>query len=106
MPIAKRIKNYFLRGLAILLPTILTIWVFVWGYQFIQKNISIHVNRGIVRLIMFVQGENGSTKEVLDEVWLHGTGAITGFVIALLAVCVVGAHLPKDFSIDYQNAVN
>ncbi|MCJ7692947.1 MAG: DUF502 domain-containing protein [Sedimentisphaerales bacterium] len=93
MPIAKKIKNYFLRGLAVLLPTILTIWVFVWGYQFIQKNISIHVNRGIVRLIMFVQSESGPTKEVLDEVWLHGPGAIAGFVIALLAVCIIGALL-------------
>lgn len=93
MPIAKRIKRYFFRGLAVLLPTILTIWVFVWGYQFIQKNISIHVNRGIIRIIMFVQGENGPTKEVLDEVWLHGPGAIAGFVIALLAVCIIGALL-------------
>ena len=93
MGITTRLKSYFLRGLAVLLPTILTIWIFIWGFTFIQKNISIHINRGLVRLIMFVQGEGGIPKEILDEIWVHGTGSIAGFVVALVAVCVVGAIL-------------
>ena len=33
------------------MPSILTIWLFVWGYSFIQNNISSHINRGIVYVI-------------------------------------------------------
>jgi uncharacterized membrane protein len=51
MSLRRRFKSYFLHGLAVLLPTILTIWLFVWGYTFIQEKISVHINRGIVHLI-------------------------------------------------------
>jgi uncharacterized membrane protein len=93
MAIGGRIRNYFFRGLAVLLPTILTIWIFIWGYTFIQENIGIHINRGLVRLIMFLQGEGGSSKEVLYEIWVEGPGSIAGFVLALGAVFVVGLML-------------
>jgi uncharacterized membrane protein len=51
MSVTKRFKGYFLHGLAVLLPSILTIWLFVWGYNFIQKNISQYINRGLVHII-------------------------------------------------------
>jgi uncharacterized membrane protein len=51
MSITGRFKSYFLRGLAVLLPTIVTIWIFIWGYKFIQDNISIHINRGLGRTL-------------------------------------------------------
>ncbi len=73
------------------MPTILTIGIFVWGYNFIQNNISIHINRGLVRLIMFLRGESGISKEDLTEILVDGTGSVIGFLIALVAVCVVGA---------------
>ena len=57
MSVARRFKGYFLHGLAVLLPSILTIWLFVWGYTFIQGNISIHINRGLVCVIAFVGGD-------------------------------------------------
>lgn len=44
----KNFRTYFFRGLAALLPTILTIWIFAQGYLFVKGNISEHVNRGIV----------------------------------------------------------
>ena len=90
---AGRFKSYFLRGLAVLLPTILTIWIFVWGYSFIQDNIGIHINRGLVRLILLIQGEDGITKERLTEILVEGTGSVIGFLIALVSVCVLGAIL-------------
>lgn len=52
MPIQGSFKSYFVRGMAVLLPTILTIGVFVWGFRFIQGNISTHINRGLVRVIV------------------------------------------------------
>jgi uncharacterized membrane protein len=85
-------KSFFLRGLAVLLPTILTIWIFIWGYDFIQKNISVHINRGIVWLVMEAQGVSGeAAKKVMDEFWIHGPGSIAGFILALVGVCIIGA---------------
>ena len=94
MGITRRFRNYFLRGLAILLPTILTIWIFVWGYKFIQENISIHINRWIVDIIMSFNGDHdGITREAWEKVWIDGAGSVAGFVIALVAVCMIGALL-------------
>ena len=89
MPITKRLKSYFLRGLAVLLPTVLTIWIFIWGYTFIQDNISIHIKHGLDKLIEIT----GGSKEELSKPWISGALSIAGFLIALLAVCIVGALL-------------
>jgi uncharacterized membrane protein len=89
-----RFRSYFLRGLAVLVPTIVTIWLFVWGYKFIQENISVYVNRGIVRLVMFLQGEQQYLpKEDMVKFWVDGWGSVAGFLIALIGVCIVGIVL-------------
>ena len=86
-----RFKNYFLRGLAVLLPTILTIWIFVWGYTFIQNNISIHIRNGLDWLMRKVAG--GEFVDGLEERWWNMALSAAGFLIALLVVCIVGALL-------------
>ncbi len=48
----KNFRTYFFRGLAALLPTILTLWIFAQGYLFVKDNISEHVNRGVVRILV------------------------------------------------------
>ncbi len=94
MAVTRRFKSYFLRGLAVLLPTIVTIWIFIWGYTFIQNNISTHINRGLVQLIMLVQSEGGASEKDLNAIFVEGTaGSVVGFLIALIIVCVVGALL-------------
>ena len=134
MSLRSRFKGYFLHGLAVLLPTILTIWLFVWGYTFIQTKIGVHINRSIVRVIALVGHEQVeiSEKEVrayllsikpelsdnepeieihlkrqeiwrkarinqieerLAKTWVDGPGSITGFLLALVGVCVMGALL-------------
>jgi uncharacterized membrane protein len=81
------------------LPTILTIWLFVWGYNFIKDNISVYINRGLVRLTMLVKGlewndpANDAIKQVWKTFWVDQWGSIAGFLIALVAVCIVGALL-------------
>ena len=72
MNLTKRLKSYFLHGLAVLLPTILTIWLFVFGYSFIQENIGKHLNRGLVHLIAVATHEDveisdGEIKAYLRE---------------------------------------
>lgn len=134
MSLTRRFKGYFLRGLAVLLPTILTIWLFVWGYTFIQTKISVHINRGLVYVISRVAHEQVEVtdKEVrayllkvkpdlsdnegelaihaqredvrqkvriqklradLAKTWVDGPGSIAGFLVAVVAVCVLGALL-------------
>ena len=84
--------------MAVLLPAVLTIWIFVLAWTFVQKNISVHINRGLVRLIVQFQGENGIPKEDLVEILVDGwAGSMVGFVLALVAVCLVGAILASVF---------
>jgi uncharacterized membrane protein len=132
MSVTRRFKGYFLHGLAVLLPSILTIWLFVWGYTFIQEKISIHINRGLVHIIALAKNESveisdedireylletkpelkGNAGELeinakrddikrktrikklkgtLAKTWIDGHGSITGFIVAVVGVCVLGA---------------
>ncbi len=43
----KKLKRPFLRGLAVLLPSVLTLWLIVKAYQFIDSAIAEPINRGI-----------------------------------------------------------
>ena len=94
----KNFRTYFFRGMAALLPTILTIWIFIQCYLFVQNNISNHLNRGLVWLIMFLGEKFPSimgtySREFLENFWINGPGRITGFIIAVVAVCFIGAFL-------------
>ncbi len=53
MQALKNFRTYFFRGLAALLPTILTVWIFVQLYLFLQHNVSSHINRGVVRILVY-----------------------------------------------------
>jgi len=91
MSVTRRFKSYFLRGLAVLLPTILTIWIFVLAYTFIQENISIHIIRGLNWLMRKVASD--AFVDNLAQRWWNIALSAAGFLIALLAVCIVGALL-------------
>lgn len=82
-------KSYFLRGLAVLLPTILTIWFFTWGYKFIHERIAIHIKHGLRYLIILA----GGAEAELNKFWIDGALSIAGFLIALVVVVIVGALL-------------
>lgn len=53
----RKVKDYFFRGIAVLLPTILTIWVFVQCYRFVQDNVSAEVSRALVKVVVTVTKE-------------------------------------------------
>jgi uncharacterized membrane protein len=130
MQAVKNFRTYFFRGLAALLPTILTIWIFWQCYFFIQEKVSIHINRGVVRGVVTVidwyppitdedkrayaiaqnpqllgspqkitqriQDDDiiyGTRIAVAERFWVYGRGQITGFVIAIIGVCAIGAFL-------------
>ena len=93
---AGRFKTYFLRGLAVLLPTVVTIGIFVWGYTLIQKYIGYYINQGIVSLQMLIQRhalDNKTVRKALEGFWVEGAGSMAGFIVALVIVLIVGALL-------------
>lgn len=96
MHLTSRFKSYFLRGLAVLLPTILTIWIFIWAYNFIQNNISVHINTAIAWLdVRLEHGDwaNDVTQLEKKEFWTQGWRSVAGFIIALIVVCIIGMVL-------------
>ncbi|MHC4424878.1 MAG: DUF502 domain-containing protein [Planctomycetota bacterium] len=86
---AGRFKSYFLRGSAVLLPTVLTIWIFVGGFGVVHDHISVHIKHGLIKLILYA----GGSEAELGKPWIDGALTVAGFLIALAAVCVVGALL-------------
>ena len=74
------------------MPTIVTIWIFVWGYAFIQDNISRHIAFGLNWLIESTAGKS-FVKEHLDEKWMALVLSVAGFLVALFIVVIVGALL-------------
>jgi uncharacterized membrane protein len=87
--VAGRFKSYFLRGLAVLLPTVVTIGMFVWAFSVIHDNISVHIKDGLVRLIELA----GGSEVELGKFWVKTVLTVAGFLIALIAVCILGAIL-------------
>lgn len=45
-------RHFFLRGLAIILPSILTIWILFVAYQFVQNRIAGPINKGIREVLI------------------------------------------------------
>jgi len=44
-------RRFFIRGLAAFLPTLLTIWIIISIFTFVQKHLSRHINAGVLWLI-------------------------------------------------------
>lgn len=45
-------RHFFFRGLGILLPTVLTIWLVVLAYNFVDQKIARHINTGVRVLVL------------------------------------------------------
>lgn len=91
MSVSRRLRIYFLRGLAVLLPAIVTIWIFVLGYTFIQDNVGSHLRDGLDWLMRKIAG--AEYVENLAERWWNLAMSAASFLIAVLIVCLVGALL-------------
>jgi len=59
-------KKFFLRGLATLLPTVLTIVLLFKCFEFIQDNISIHITRGIIYVTVYATDKYPKIEEDID----------------------------------------
>jgi uncharacterized membrane protein len=47
-----RVKQFFFRGLGILLPTVLTLWILVTAYKFVEEKIAQPINKGVRQAIV------------------------------------------------------
>jgi uncharacterized membrane protein len=60
-------RQFFVRGLAILLPTVLTIWVLIAAYQFVQGKIAGPINQGVKYLVVTVSPIPAANDEDYDD---------------------------------------
>lgn len=91
MSLTRRLRTYFFRGLAVLLPAIVTIWIFILGYSFIQDNVGSHLRGVLDWLMRKIAGPE--FVENLAERWWNLALSAASFLIAVLIVCLVGALL-------------
>ena len=62
-------KKFFARGLAIVLPTALTIWLLVIAYQFVNQNIAGPINAGVRAALMRFSNWPEPTREDFIDVF-------------------------------------
>ena len=86
---AGRVKRYFLRGLAVLVPTLVTIWIIAGGFLFFHANIGGYIKRGLKELIILV----GGSEPELAKPWIDIALSVAGFLVTLVIVCIVGVLL-------------
>jgi len=51
-PSGRGFRTFFLRGLGIVLPTVLTIWLVIFVYRFVNDNIAGQINSGVRWLVL------------------------------------------------------
>jgi uncharacterized membrane protein len=119
-------RRFFIRGLATLLPTVLTIVLLVKCFEFVQNNISVYINEGVIRLIVVVTDEyphitqedikyylsekklssdNTEDEKTLSDIrlaklreqWSEGFEPLIGFALAIMLVYILGRLLASLF---------
>jgi uncharacterized membrane protein len=91
-------RRFFQRGLAAVLPTLITLWLLVWAWDFLWNNIGFHIMQGIrwIWLMSSVHGQIPFTPPALIGRQLNdddfGTRAL-GVVLAILLIYIVGVFV-------------
>jgi len=91
-------KRFFLRGVAALLPTLLTVMIIVYGFNFVQNRIGKHINRGVIYLVCLARGLKGD-EEIADfhESWSNHYLDGVGFILAIIGIYFVGRFVASFF---------
>jgi len=58
-PPAHSSRKFFLRGLAVLLPSVLTLWLLVQAYRFVDSSIATPINEGIRLAVIQIDRRTG-----------------------------------------------
>ncbi|GAG37484.1 unnamed protein product, partial [marine sediment metagenome] len=91
-------KHFFFRGLAAVLPSLLSLVLIIKGYQFINQYIGYYVNWVIIRLVAYAQvwifGDLAKARIAnLEQIWIDWRLHIGGFVIAISLIYFFGIFL-------------
>ena len=65
-------RRFFVKGLAVLLPTVLTLWILVKAYEFIDVGIAQPINGGI----RYVINKSTPHVEILEETFEPSDAAV------------------------------
>ena len=83
-------KRFFLRGLVVLLPSVLTLWIVVKAYQFVNSAIADPINSGM-RAGLIKIAPYWSPAESIEQWWAdHWYMNFIGLIVAVVAVYVTG----------------
>ncbi len=93
-------RRFFLRGLAAVLPTVLTISIIIWVCKFVYEYIALYTNRAAQWLVVQIMGlfqELEWTWAGNDDLWITVNGiwtnyglVWTGFVFAFILIYFFG----------------
>ncbi len=91
-------RRFFQRGLAAILPTMITLWLLVWVWNFLWNNVGAHIVQGIrwIWLMSSIQGRIPLTPAGLIARRLNDDDFSTralGVVLAVLLIYVVGVFV-------------
>ena len=92
---ASDFKRFFLRGLAAVLPTLLTLMVIVYVFSFVNTYIGQYINTGVLSIIkqFWVDADPstgaGLSPQSIDTIWSRYFWWV-GFVLAIVAIYIFG----------------
>jgi uncharacterized membrane protein len=91
-------KRFFQRGLAAILPTLITLWLLVWVWNFLWNNIGLHIVQGI-RWIWWWLSDHGNVtytpaamigRQLNDDDF---TTRLMGVGMSILLIYIVGVFV-------------
>ena len=91
-------RRFFLRGIAALLPTLITLWLLVWVWDFLWGNLGRHIIWGI-KQIWFALAEAGlvATEPAAYISWYWREELVrtrvVGVLLALVLIYVIGVFV-------------
>jgi len=65
-------KRFFLRGLAAVLPTLLTVAVFLWAYNLIERYMGQHITAAMLHVMTWTGPPEASVVDPLDDALRYG----------------------------------
>jgi len=92
-------QRFFLRGLAVLLPTIITIWIVIWAYQFVEDSIADPINSGVRWLVVHTTPYPAVDDELMKEVELSAAQQEQWLAVVERRRADLGGNYPKTMEI-------
>jgi len=92
---ASDFKRFFFRGLAAVLPTLLTLMVIVYVFSFVHEYIGKYINTGVLAIIKQFWADTdpttgtGLSPESIESMWANYFWWV-GFVLAIIGIYIFG----------------